>query len=132
VDIATGQPESHPTVLPADPSASPGVARPPVTAGQQSPADQGGVFDGAGFQQDRLTAYESDWHSAQAAGMAAETGRRTFYEQDIRPQGASYGIEMQLPDVPSAALPPAQGFGYPWPGDEPVPAPEGLPAYGHQ
>jgi hypothetical protein len=118
--IATGQPEDHPTPLPLDASTSPGVAPPTaIVAGQLSgPTVPAGVFP----YQDRVAGPEADIRNAQLAGQAAEHDRRSFYEQDIAPLGASYGIEMNLPDVPANAVPPAMSDLYPYSGDEPTPA----------
>jgi hypothetical protein len=121
VDIATGNPESHPTPLPYTPGFSPATARPAVTAGQQSPQNQGGVRDTAGERLGQLAAYESDIAAAMSAGMAAENDRRSGYAADIAPRGAMYGDQPQLPEVPAYATPPASAYGSPWPGDEPVP-----------
>jgi hypothetical protein len=130
MDIASGRPESHPTPLPYDPGASPATAGPSLIAGQQTPADQGPVFDAEGDQSSRLGGYEADIRAAQMTGQDARNAMLQHYHQDILPQGSSYGDEMALPVVPAAALPPASSGGYPWPGDEPVVPPSaGLPGY---
>jgi hypothetical protein len=120
VDIATGQPESHQSLLPLD--AHPAVAHPTATAGQQTPGMQGGVFDTAGDQAARLGGYEVDIRAAQAAGMGAEHDRRAHFAQDVLPVGAAHGDPMALPVVPGNAVPAASSYGYSGTGDEPLPA----------
>jgi hypothetical protein len=122
VDIATGQPEGHPSLLPLDSSGNPAIAPPTMTAGQQTPAMQGAVFDTTGDQAGRLGGYESDIRAAQAAGMGAENDRRGHFHQDILPVGAAYGDLMALPEVPGNAVPAASSYGYSGTGDEPLPA----------
>jgi hypothetical protein len=56
--------------------------------------------------------------AAQAAGQAAELGRRQHYAQDILPQGTSYGDAMDLPVVPEQVTSPPGGFLY-GQGDQP-------------
>jgi hypothetical protein len=121
MDIATGRPEDHPTPLPYDAGLSPGVA-PPT---QAFPATPGGSTTGAGmdttgmFGQQRQ-AGEADVAAAQAAGMAAELDRRAGYHEDMLPQGADYGDQLDLPVVPDNAVPAAMSGLYPYQGDEPV------------
>jgi hypothetical protein len=108
-------------VQPYDPAMSPATVPPAQTAGQLTPADQGGVFDCAADQSGRLSGYQSDISTAMSAGMTAENGRRAGYAADIAPPGAAYGDQPRLPEVPAAATPPASSFLYPWQGDEPTP-----------
>jgi hypothetical protein len=125
MDIATGRPEDHPTPLPLQ-DAGPGIT--PV-AGMTATGQGGvqvGVFDAAADQQSRLAGYEADIAAAQAAGHAAELGRRDHYNRDILPQGSSYGDEMALPPVPANAVPAEASDLYPWSGMEPTPASAGL------
>jgi hypothetical protein len=93
MDIATGTPESHPTPLPLDAAGSPATAPPtptlgPIAAptGQQVPAR-----DLTGERLSALAGMEADCRAAQAAGMAAESDRRSHYQHDILPLGSAYG-----------------------------------------
>jgi hypothetical protein len=97
--ISTGESESHPTPLPIDTAATPGVA--PPTAVAASGNQQGGVRDLAGERLSQLAASEAECAAAQSAGMAADAGRRTGYAADMSPLGASFGDEMTLPPVVS-------------------------------
>jgi hypothetical protein len=130
VKIETGTPEDHPTPLPLDASASPGVvaATPRIPGG----SEQGGVRDLTGERLARLAAGEADIAAAQSAGMAADAGRRQHYLASQTPLGASAGDQMTLPPVPSAAVPPAMSDLYPYSGMEPTPAAAGFedPEYG--
>jgi hypothetical protein len=56
--------------------------------------------------------------AAQAAGQAAELGRRQHYAQAILSAGCSYGDLMGLPLVPEQVTSPAGGFLY-GQGDQP-------------
>lgn len=125
MEISTGRPESHPTPLPLDRTATPAVA--PATTRFPSGTEQGGVLaDTSGVD------FTSEVAAAMAAGMAAERARRNHYEQTILPQGDSYGDAVDLPVVPSNAVPPAMSDLYPYPGLEPTPAAAGFedPGYG--
>jgi hypothetical protein len=122
MEISTGTAESHPTPLPLDTSATPGVQQPTTVAGQLTPADQGGVRDLTGERLGQLAGYEQDITAAQAAGMSAENGRRQHYGQDILPTGSSYGDPVTLPPAPAYTLPPPPIAGYEFSGDEPVTA----------
>ena len=130
MDIATGAAESHPTPLPLDASASPGVqaATPRFPPG----TEQSGVRDVTGERLSQLAAGEADIAAAQSAGMAADAGRRQHYLASQTPLGASAGDQMTLPPVPSAAVPPAMSDLYPYSGMEPTPAAAGFedPEYG--
>jgi hypothetical protein len=97
--IADGAPESHPTPLPYDPGASPGVAAATPRLGPGT--GQGGVRDVTCERLAQLAAGEADTAAAQSAGMSADAGRRTGYAADISPLAASYGDEMALPPVVS-------------------------------
>jgi hypothetical protein len=124
VKIETGASESHPTPLPVDTSHTPRVAPPaPVASVPNGPTIPG--RDTTGEYQAQLRAGEGDVRAAQAAGMTAEHGRRDHYGSDVLPAGASYGDLMSLPPVPDNAVPPANSFGYPFPGLEPTPAQAG-------
>jgi hypothetical protein len=116
--IADGSPEDHPTPLPLDPSATPGVQRP--GAREPGGAVQGGTRDTVGERLSALSAAEAAIGAAQSAGMAASADRRGHYEASMAPLGASAGDAMSLPDVPAYTLPPPPLAGYPWSGDEPV------------
>ena len=128
--IADGQSESHPTPLPYDPGASPGVADPGLRVPGGS--GQGAVADVTGQRLSQLAAAEADIAAAQSAGMAADAGRRQHYLASQTPLGASAGDQMTLPPVPSAAVPPAMSDLYPYSGMEPTPAAAGFedPEYG--
>ena len=80
----------------------------------------------------QLAAVEAAVSAAQSAGMAADAGRRGHYASTMSPLGASYGDAMDLPPVPSAAVPPAISDLYPYSGMEPTPAAAGFqdPEYG--
>jgi hypothetical protein len=105
------------------------VAPVTVTAGQLTPADQGGAFDATADQSARLGGYEADVRAAQAAGMDTRNAMLSHYAADVLPIGAAYGDPMVLPDVPANAVPPASSGDYPWQGDEPTPPSAGLPGY---
>ena len=82
----------------------------------------GPTYDGrdtVGEFQAQMHADVADVAAAQAAGMAAEHGRRDHYATDILPTGSAYGDAMALPPVPDNALPPAASYGYPYAGMEP-------------
>jgi hypothetical protein len=130
MDIASGRPEGHESLLPLDASGIPAVA--PVTPvfGQLTPADQTPAFDAAADQVGRLGGYEADIRAAQATGQNARNAMLSHYGADVLPVGASYGDPMALPVVPDNALPPASSGGYPYSGDEPVVPPSaGFPGY---
>jgi hypothetical protein len=94
VKISTGTPEDHPTPLPVDASATPGVA--PPTPRFPSGNEQGGwLTDTSGVD------FTAEAAAAMAEGMAADSGRRTGYQADMLPLAASYGDEMVLPPVGS-------------------------------
>jgi hypothetical protein len=118
VKISTGTPEDHPTPLPVDTSATPGIAPPtPVSAAGN---EQGGVLlDISGVD---VTAEAS---AAMAAGMNADADRRGRYAASMAPLGASAGDAMNLPPVPDNAVPPAMSDLYPFAGMEPTPAAAG-------
>lgn len=128
--IETGTPEDHPTPLPLDASASPAVVAP--TPRIPGGSEQGGVRDLTGERLSQLGAAEADIAAAQSAGQSADAGRRLHYVASQTPLGASYGDQMDLPPVPSAAVPPAMSDLYPYSGMEPTPAAAGYedPAYG--
>jgi hypothetical protein len=128
--IADGQSEDHPTPLPLNSSATPAVVAP--TPRFPSGNEQGAVRDLTGERLNQLAASEAECAAAQAAGMSADSDRRGRYETSMKPLGASAGDQMDLPVVPSAAVPPAMSDLYPYSGLEPVPAAAGFedPAYG--
>jgi hypothetical protein len=126
MDIATGQPESHPTPLPYDPAASPATAPPTPIASAPSPVNQVGVFDATADQSARLGAYEADARAAMHAGQNARNDMLGHYSQDILPQGAAYGDPMALPVVPANAVPASLSDLYPYSGMEPTPATTGF------
>ena len=135
--IATGEPEDHPTPLPLNSAASPGVVAPTVREpGSTGPADAGlqlgGVRDTTGERLSQLATAEAAIGAAQSAGQVADADRRGRYEASMAPLGASYGDAMDLPPVPSASLPPAMSNLFPFGGDEPVTAAAGFedPEYG--
>lgn len=100
LDIATGQLTDHGNVVqPLDPSASasPGVQAVTLREPSPTPGQQGPTMDTAGMYQAQTAADTAALTAAQGAGMSAETRRRDFYEQDIQPLGAAYGITMDLP-----------------------------------
>ncbi len=105
MDIATGQAQSHPSVLSLDSSHSPAVA-PPVQVASGG-GTQMGAADTTGMFQSQAAAGTADCAAAQGAGMSADAARRQFYEQDIAPMGAEYGITMDLPTVPEQVTAPA-------------------------
>jgi hypothetical protein len=127
-DIATGVTTAHgDTVLPTDASMNPGVA--PVGFIQPGQLE-GPTIPGRDCQGEyaaTMAAAEAECHAALPAGMAAENQRRHFYEQDIAPQAADYGIEMQLPPPRDDSLPPMAALdGYPWEGLQPKPPEAGF------
>src|SRR5215469_12310590 len=102
MDIATGQSEDHPSLLPLAPDPAPpvqGLVAPVPAIGDHSPMVVG-VFDAAADQADRLSGYAYDIAAAQHAGMSAENDRRSGYHADMLPVGADYGQLMSLPAVP--------------------------------
>jgi hypothetical protein len=108
VDIASGRPESHPTPLPIDASATPGVQRPGFIQPGQLSGPTYPARDTTGEFQEQRVAGEADCRTAQAAGMAAEDRRRQHYAADVLPLGASYGDAMIFPASP---LDPGAGVG---------------------
>ena len=128
--IETGTPEDHPTPLPIDTSATPGVAAP--TPVFPSGTEQGGVRDLTGERLSQLAASEAECAAAQSYGQNADGNRRQHYMAAMSPLGASATDEMVLPPVPAAAVPPAMSDLYPYSGMEPTPAAAGFedPAYG--
>jgi hypothetical protein len=113
MDIKSGQAESHPTPLPLDASATPGVVAPIPRF--PSGAVQGGVVtDISGVD------FTGEAAAAMHAGMAADADRRGRYAASMSPIGASGGDQMAVPVVPDNALPPAQSYGYPYAGTEPT------------
>jgi hypothetical protein len=128
--IADGTAEDHPTPLPVDSWATPGVVAP--TAIFPSGNEQGAVRDLAGERISQLAASAAECAAAQSAGMSADADRRGRYAAAMAPLGASATDEMTLPLVPSAAVPPAMSDLYPYSGMEPTPAAAGFedPAYG--
>ena len=122
MDVATGRAEGHESLLPLDESQSPALARPTSIASGPSPVNQVGVFDATAEQSGRLSGYEADCRAAQATGQNARNSMLAAYEAGIRPLGAMYGDQPQLPVVPDNAVPPSSSFLYPFSGDEPVPA----------
>jgi hypothetical protein len=127
VDISTGTAESHPTPLPVDASALPGVV--PVTP--RTPDTGGGSVTAAGRDttgewQSQRQAGEADVRAAQAAGTGAETGRRGHYGAQVGSHGSAHGDAMDLPGVPASAVPAEGSYGYPYSGDEPTPAGAGF------
>jgi hypothetical protein len=130
VRIETGAAESHESVLPLNSAASPGVQLP--TPAFPSGTEQGGVRDLTGERLSQLAASAADISAAQAFGVSADGDRRGRYEASMKPLGASAGDLMDIPVVPSAAVPPAASDLYPYSGDEPVIAAAGYedPAFG--
>jgi len=100
VKIATGEAESHPTPLPYNPQ-PPVAPVTPVVPGQLS-GPTVAARDTTGEYQAQMAAQTADWAAAQAAGHAAEMGRRQGYAGDINPLGSDYGDLMNLPEVPTA------------------------------
>ena len=125
MDIATGQPESHPTPLPLDASMSPGVAPPtPIQPGALSGPTYPGLDTTAMFQE-QMAAGEADCRAAQATGQDARNQMLSGYQAQALPLGGQIGDDLAIPVVPDQATPPAQSFGYPWAGfyhgNEPLP-----------
>jgi hypothetical protein len=130
VEIATGQPEGHPTPLPLDVSATPGVVAP-------TPRFPSGPAQGTVASADyaaQMAGTEAACAAAQAAGHAADSDRRGRYEAGMLPLGTTgHGDVVTLPEVPTNAVPPASSSLYPWSGLEPTPAAvavEGYPGTG--
>jgi hypothetical protein len=123
MDIATGNSESHPSLLPYDPSASPGVA--PVTATEPGQDSRSGGQGAAGnpVYADQMSAEEAACTAAQTVGQQAENNRRGHYAAVAAGYaGMGGGADlMALPPVPAAAVPAASSDLYPKPGDEPFP-----------
>ena len=116
MDIATGHPEDHPTVLPLAEAGNPGVAPPTsIVPGQL----HGPTYDGrdtTGEYQSFMSEQEAECRQAQSAGQAAENNRRAHYAGDILPLGAACGDPMSLPPVPANAVPAENSELYPFPG----------------
>jgi hypothetical protein len=94
MDIKSGQAEDHPTPLPLDTSATPGVAPPTRVFPSETGRDgtQGGVLaDTSGVD------FTADASAAMHAGMTADADRRGRYATTMSPLGASYGDDMALP-----------------------------------
>jgi hypothetical protein len=100
--IQDGQPEKHPSVLPLDASATPGVA-PPTPAFAQTPggSSTGAAMDTASMFAGQAAAGTADASAAMSSGMRADADRRGRYARDISPLASSYGDEMSLPPVTS-------------------------------
>ena len=129
MDIATGQAEAAPPLLmPLNDAGLPGVAPSTPVAGLLT-GPTVGARDTTGEYQTQMAAVEADCRAAQSAGMSAENGRRDHYAAGILPVGASYGDAVDIPVVPTNALPPAQSDEYPWQGMEPTPAAAGIGGY---
>lgn len=131
MDIATGTAETHPSLLPLDPTGLPAVADPtPVTPVASGPPDSGPLVTGemptTAMFGEQAAAGTADAAAAMHAGMSAETDRRAHYAADILPTGAAYGDAMDIPLVPDAATPPAMSDLYPYAGQEPTPATVGF------
>jgi hypothetical protein len=120
VKISTGAAEDHPTPLPIDSTATPGVAAP--TPRFPSGNLQGGVRDLAAERLDLLSASEAECAAAQTAGMSADSDRRGRYAASAGHHGASAGDQIALPEVPGNVVPAAESFGYPFSGMQPTPA----------
>ena len=91
MDIKSGQAESHPTPLPIDTSATPGVA-PPTQVASNETTQMGPTFiNTSGVD------FTADASAAMAAGMAADADRRGRYATTMSPLGASYGDSLNLP-----------------------------------
>jgi hypothetical protein len=102
MDIATGQPQDHPSLLPLDATGLPAVAEvTPATPVASGPADagplQGGVMPTTAMFGEQAAAGTADAAAAMHAGMSAETDRRAGYAAGMLPVGASYGDTMDLP-----------------------------------
>lgn len=110
MDIATGRAEDHSATLPLDASGLPAVAPPTPVAPGQVPGMVAPARDTTGEYQAQAAAGAADVRAAQAAGMAAENGRRAHYGQDILPPGAAYGDPLALPVVPDDANAPSSDF----------------------
>ena len=126
MDIATGQPESHDSLLPYDASQSPATARPTSIASGPSPVNQVGVFDATADQAGRLGGYEADARAAMHAGQNARNDMLAHYQEAILPVGSAYGDAMSLPPVPPNAVPTESSDAYPYSGMEPTPAGVGF------
>lgn len=101
--IEDGQAEQHPTPLPLDATATPGVQQPTAVAGQLTPADQGGALtDTAGVD------FTADAAAAMASGMAADADRRGRYMASMTPLGGGAGDVLP---VSSSPLDPGAGPG---------------------
>jgi hypothetical protein len=116
--IETGTPEDHPTPLPLDASATPGV----VAATPRFPS---GVQQGGALTNTAGVDFTADAAAAMSSGMAADADRRGRYAAGMAPLGASAGDQMDLPPVPDNALPPAMSDLYPYAGMEPTAAAAG-------
>jgi hypothetical protein len=130
MDIASGAPEQHPTVLPladSGPGISPVAWVTPVTGGLTGPTYDGRSY--VGTQAEDVTSGTAACAAAMSDGMTAETDRRHGYQAQALPLGGHIGDQPVIPAVPDASLPPAQSYDYPWPADEPVPASAGLATY---
>ena len=81
---------------------------------------------------EQAAAGTADCMAAMSAGMAADGDRRDRLAASMSPLGASYGDAVPLPEVPDNTLPAAASYGYPYPGQEPMPAAAGFedPEYG--
>ena len=116
MEIATGHAEQHPNVLPIDATATPGVQRPTEIQPGQQAGPTYPALDTVAMNLEQQRQGEADAAAAMSAGMAADKARRDHYAADVLPQGAAYGDAMDLPPVPSAAVPPAMSDEYPYAG----------------
>jgi hypothetical protein len=116
MEIATGNAQSHPTPLPLDTSATPGVVAPTVIF--SSGTEQGAVRDLTGERLSQLAASEAEISASQTYGMSADGGRRTHYLDAMNPAGPAEATdEMTLPQLPEQLVTPQPPL-YPQ-GDQP-------------
>jgi hypothetical protein len=113
VKIATGTPEDHPTPLPLDASATPGVQRPTAIQPGQLSGPTVPAMDTVAMNLEQQRLGTADCAAAMDAGMSADGARRQHYETDILPIGSAYG---DLMPVSSPPLDPAGPLGEaePW------------------
>jgi hypothetical protein len=100
------------------PARPPGpVVSPVVPTNEVAPGGQPIVFPGNPDAGGRDTVA-----STVAGAVANAEARYREHQADTYGQGSTIGDALSLPEVPAYRLPPPPASGYPWPGDEPVPA----------
>jgi hypothetical protein len=100
VKIETGTPEDHPTPLPIDDSATPGVQRLTAIQPGQLSGPTYDARDTTGEFQEQMHADAAMVAAAQSSGETAEHDRRAGYQAQALPLGGHIGDGMTMPPSP--------------------------------